>query len=112
MALVTKTHGVVQPAKDVVHLSSQFQPMYDLEKLFPGTLKYTSDTLFSKIYVYMLVCVFTVDMEWKLVHPSYLKKFAAQNAAVSWRNFLLRLGVKDRLTVGSFTENIPEVYII
>ena len=36
VALVTRKHGVVQPAKEVLHFASQFQPSYDLEKLFPG----------------------------------------------------------------------------
>ena len=40
VALVTKKHGAIQPAKDVLHFSSQFQPTYDLEKLFPGICTY------------------------------------------------------------------------
>lgn len=36
VALATKRHGARQPAKEVLHFSSQFQPSYDFEKLFPG----------------------------------------------------------------------------
>ena len=43
VALATKKHGAKQPAKDVLHFSSQFQPSYDLEKLFPGM--YTCNSL-------------------------------------------------------------------
>ena len=36
VALATKKHGARQPAKEVLHFSSQFQPSYDFENLFPG----------------------------------------------------------------------------
>ena len=36
VAVVTRKHGALQPAREVLHFSSQFQPSYDLEKLFPG----------------------------------------------------------------------------
>lgn len=36
VALATKKHGARQPSKEVLHFSSQFQPSYDFEKLFPG----------------------------------------------------------------------------
>jgi hypothetical protein len=84
VALVTRKHGVVQPAKEVLHFSSQFQPSYDLEKLFP-------------------------DVQWQLVSPNYLKDFTAQNAVASWRAFLLKLGVRDKIAVTSLTEMVPEV---
>ena len=36
VALATKKHGSRQPAKEVLHFSSQFRPNYDFEILFPG----------------------------------------------------------------------------
>ena len=49
---------------------------------------------------------FISDVQWKLVSPNYL---TAPNAVTSWRNFLHKLGVKDKIVVSSLTETVPEV---
>ena len=36
IALATKKHGPQQPAKEVLHFSTQFHHSYDFENLFPG----------------------------------------------------------------------------
>ena len=59
----------------------------------------------------MCVCVCITDVQWKLVSPGYLKRFSEQSAASSWRHFLLNLGVRDKIVVGTVTEKIPEVCV-
>ena len=49
------------------------------------------------------------DVQWKLVSPDYLKNFTAQNAVSSWRSFLIKLGVRDKIAVEGFTEKVPQV---
>ena len=54
VALATKKHGPMQPANETLHFSSQFQPTYDLEKLFPGM--YTIITVPINHILYTLMC--------------------------------------------------------
>ena len=62
VALATKKHGVLQPAREVIHFSSQFQPSYDLEKLFPGMYHLNKHFLASSVLYHDLkwVCICTL----------------------------------------------------
>ena len=91
----------------------------------PPTLEMTKKTCggnvasFFSIFGHLLHCLVCIiyqekfkclsDVQWKLVNPNYLKSFTAQNAVASWRAFLLKLGVRDKIAVTSLTERVPEV---
>lgn len=114
VALLTKHHGRLQPSKDVLHFSSEFQPDYDLEQLFPGK-KICMQSLYIKcILVVHGACIeyiiyIIAGVKWKLVSPRYLKNVTSKNAVTKWRTFLLKVGVQNVLAVRQFNDQIPKV---